>query len=177
MSQNINLFNPAWRKQKLVASLQALVVCLTVALLALGAYQNYVQAQVNGLAGELSSAEAMLKAQRGDLEKLKGASAMLKGDERLEADVITLAKERGVLGQLLFIGRAIDHPEVRARLRKADPKCHVACLAQTQDDLAKAIEDRDSDWVYVRFVPTADDVKRIRAAGKRTIIAGVTVNE
>lgn len=104
-------------------------------------------------------------------------TADMKGeDERIEQDVVELARDRGVLNQILFIGRAIDHPEVRARLRKADPKCHVAALAQTHDDLEKAIADRDSDWVYVRFVPSADDVQKIRAAGKQTIIAGVTVS-
>lgn len=97
-------------------------------------------------------------------------------DDALEADVVKLANERGVLSQLLFIGRAIDHADVRERLRKADPKCHVACLAQTREDLEKAIADRDSDWVYVRFVPAADAVKLIRAANKRTIIAGVKVS-
>jgi glycerophosphoryl diester phosphodiesterase len=104
-------------------------------------------------------------------------TADMKGeDEKIEQDMIQLARERGVLNQILFIGRAIDHPEVRARLRKADPKCHVAALAQTRDDLEKAIADRDSDWVYVRFVPTADDVKKIRGAGKQTIIAGAKVS-
>lgn len=104
-------------------------------------------------------------------------TADMKGeDEKIEQDVVALAKEQKVLNQILFIGRAIDHPEVRTRLRKADPKCHVAALAQTRDDLEKAIADRDSDWVYVRFVPTADDVKKIRAAGKHTIIAGGKVS-
>jgi glycerophosphoryl diester phosphodiesterase len=97
-------------------------------------------------------------------------------DEKLETDIVKLALERGVLNQILFIGRAIDNPDVRARLRKADPKCHVACLAQTRENVEKAMLDRDSDWVYVRFVPDADVVKKIRAAGKKTIIAGPKVS-
>lgn len=104
-------------------------------------------------------------------------TADMKGeDEEIEHDIVALAQERKVLNQILFIGRAIDHPEVRARLRKADPKCHVAALAQTREDLDKAIRDRDSDWVYVRFVPSAGDVEKIRAAGKQTIIAGAKVS-
>lgn len=93
MSQNINLFTPALRRQEVVCSLKALVACLAVALLGLGAYQYYYQAQVNGLAEELSSAETVLKAQRGYSDKLKGASATRKRDERLDADIARLETE------------------------------------------------------------------------------------
>lgn len=93
MSQNINLFIPAFRKRELVFSLKVLVACLAVGQLALGAFQYYFQAQVNGLAEELSSAEAVLKAQRAYSDKLKGASAMRKGDEQLNADIARLEIE------------------------------------------------------------------------------------
>jgi hypothetical protein len=93
MSQNINLFNPAFRKPELVISLKVLVACLALALLALGAHQYYFQAQVNGLAEELRSAEAVLKAQRGYSDKLKGADATRKRDEQLSADVARLEPE------------------------------------------------------------------------------------
>jgi glycerophosphoryl diester phosphodiesterase len=96
-------------------------------------------------------------------------------DKDVEADVMQLAKKHGVLDRLLFIGRTIDNPNVRKRLRAADKTCHSAVLAQTRDDLSAAIADVDSDWVYVRFVPTADDVAAIRAAGKRTMVSGSTV--
>lgn len=104
-------------------------------------------------------------------------TADLKGDdEKLEQDIVELAQRRKVLNRILFIGRAIDHPDVRARLRKADPQCHVACLAQTKDDLEEAIQDRTSDWVYLRFVPDAATIAKIRAANKRSIIAGAKVS-
>lgn len=104
-------------------------------------------------------------------------TADLKGsDEKLEADIVALAQEHRAVSKILFIGRAIDHPEVRGRLRKADPACHVAALAQTAADVANAILDRDSNWVYLRFVPDRDLVAKINAAGKRTIIAGTTVS-
>lgn len=104
-------------------------------------------------------------------------TADLKGeDENLERDIVKLAVERGVLSQILFIGRAIDHPEVRQRLRAANEKCHVAALAQTADDLDKSLADRDADWVYLRFIPTAEHIARIRQAGKLSIIAGMKVS-
>ena len=104
-------------------------------------------------------------------------TADLKGeDEKIEPDIVALAQQRKVLSRILFIGRAIDHPEVRARLRQADPKCHVACLAQTRADLERSIADRNSDWVYLRFVPDREAIKQILAAGKNSIIAGVKVS-
>jgi glycerophosphoryl diester phosphodiesterase len=80
-----------------------------------------------------------------------------------------------VLDRLLFIGRAISEPEVRRRLRQADPAARIAALANGREELANAISDAHSDWVYVRFVPSQDDVDRIHAAGKRVFIAGPTV--
>jgi glycerophosphoryl diester phosphodiesterase len=104
-------------------------------------------------------------------------TADLKGeDELLEQDIVQLADKQQVLQQILFIGRAIDHPEVRARLRKANPKCHVASLAQTAADVERAIADKNSNWVYLRFVPDAATIASIRQAGKQSIIAGVKVS-
>lgn len=96
-------------------------------------------------------------------------------DERVEQDMIELARKHHVLNRLLFIGRTIDHPEVRRRLRQAAIDCHTAALATTRDDLVAAIEDHDSDWVYLRFVPEATDIAAIRKAGKKSIIAGANV--
>jgi hypothetical protein len=53
MSQNINLFGPQFRKQQLAVSMNRLVACLAVTLLALIAYQVFTQQEVNGLAEEL----------------------------------------------------------------------------------------------------------------------------
>lgn len=96
-------------------------------------------------------------------------------DDAVEADVVRLAKKHGVLDRLLFIGRTIDHADVRKRLRAADKTCRVAVLAQTREDLSAVIAAADADWVYLRFVPTADDIAAIRAASKQAIIAGPTV--
>ena len=93
----------------------------------------------------------------------------------IEADCVKGAKAKGVLGQLLFIGNAIDDPKVRRKLRKTDAATHVACLAQTAQDLDAAIADADSDWVYLRFVPSREEISRVRLAGKRAFIAGPTV--
>jgi hypothetical protein len=77
---------------------------------------------------------------------------------------------------VVCIGRAISEPSVRRKLRAADPQTPVAVLAPTGEALAAALADRHADWVYVRFVPTAAQVSRTHAAGKRVFHAGPTVS-
>lgn len=96
-------------------------------------------------------------------------------DGRVEAEVVKWAQEAGVLGQLLFIGTAIEDASVRRRLRAAGPGAHVGCLANRPENLAAALEDRDSDWAYVRFIPSVDEMKAIRAAKKRALLVGPLV--
>lgn len=100
----------------------------------------------------------------------------IKGDDpAIEADTAKLAKKHGVLARLIFIGRTIESPEVRARFKTVDKQIRVAHLAGRREELDAALADEQADWVYVRFVPTSDDVARVRAAGKRLFIAGPTV--
>lgn len=95
--------------------------------------------------------------------------------EQIEADCVKAAKAHQVLDRLLFIGNAINSPQVRRQLRASDPHVHVACLANHANELAAAIEDRDSNWCYLRFIPTGSEVDRVHAAGKKVFIAGATV--
>lgn len=95
--------------------------------------------------------------------------------EGVEADVVALALKHGILDQLLMIGNAIDHPQVRQKLRAADSSTHVACVANTAAELPSAIDDALSDWVYVRFVPSQAEIAKIHRAGKKAFIAGPTV--
>lgn len=45
-------------------------------------------------------------------------------------------------------------------------------LAQTAEDLPKALADADADWVYIRFIPTTEQVAQIHKAGKRVFASG-----
>jgi glycerophosphoryl diester phosphodiesterase len=100
----------------------------------------------------------------------------LKGDDdAIEADVIRLAQQHDVLDRLLFIGRAISLPEVRERLLAADKSAQVACVANNAEEFPAALADKRSSWVYVRYVPSREEVTRVHEAGKRTFIAGPTV--
>jgi uncharacterized protein (DUF885 family)/glycerophosphoryl diester phosphodiesterase len=90
----------------------------------------------------------------------------------IEVDCVQAAKAKGVLGKLFFIGNTIDSPQVRHKLKGAGDAAQVARLAS---NLSSALESRDADWAYLRFVPTRDEVARIHKAGKRVFLAGPTV--
>jgi glycerophosphoryl diester phosphodiesterase len=93
----------------------------------------------------------------------------------LEEEVVRLADEKQVLERLVFIGLTIESPEIRARLRKANPQVSTARLAKSPDDIAAVLADANSDWVYVRFVPTREQAAEIHRAKKRVFIAGPLV--
>ncbi len=96
-------------------------------------------------------------------------------DPQIEADVIALAEKHRVLPRLVFIGRAIDHADVRARLLKANPQAAVAVLANNASELEKALAETLARWAYLRFVPSAEQMEAARKAGKKVFIAGPAV--
>ena len=87
MSQNINLFNPAFRKQRQILTLATVLQCFGVVLGVLFAYQYYLLQQVNGLTAEVQSAEGLLKSQRAYVDKLKGKPATAKTDSQIDVDI------------------------------------------------------------------------------------------
>jgi len=87
MSQNINLFNPAFRKQRRLLTLAAVAQCAGVLLGALFGYHYYLQQQAGGLAAELRSAEGLLKSQRAYVDRIKGKAAAPKTGTQLDADI------------------------------------------------------------------------------------------
>jgi glycerophosphoryl diester phosphodiesterase len=103
-------------------------------------------------------------------------AADMKGDDaQIEADVVKLAEHHGILDRLLFIGRTIDHPEVRRRLKAANANVHTAALANVAEEFDTALNDADADWVYLRFVPTSAQMQTVHKASKRAFIAGPKV--
>jgi glycerophosphoryl diester phosphodiesterase len=92
-----------------------------------------------------------------------------------EADCVALAKKYGVLNQLMFIGLAIDNVAVREKLLDADANAICAALCPAADKIDAVIADKTARWVYVRFIPTADAVKRARAANKHVFLVGPLV--
>jgi len=93
----------------------------------------------------------------------------------IEEAVVRLAEQRKVLDRLIFIGEAIQSADVRSRLRTASPKAQVARLAEATENIADIVDDKNADWVYVRFLPTVEDMRRVQSAGKRVFLAGPLV--
>jgi hypothetical protein len=87
MSQNINLFNPVFRKQLRLLTLATVALCLGIVLAALLGYHYYLQQLVNGVNAELQIAENLLRTQRGYVEQLKGRAAAAKADTQLDAEI------------------------------------------------------------------------------------------
>lgn len=92
-----------------------------------------------------------------------------------EADAVKFADKYGVLKQLVFIGITIEKRDVREKLLEANAKAACAVLCPAADKLNNAIADKTANWVYVRFIPTADEVNRVHDAGKRVILVGTLV--
>jgi glycerophosphoryl diester phosphodiesterase len=90
-------------------------------------------------------------------------------------DVVRLAEKHGVLHRLLFIGRTIVEPDLRKQIKAASPKAHTAAVANNSDEFGAALAAPHADWVYVRFLPTNEQIDAVHRAGKRAFIAGPTV--
>lgn len=95
-------------------------------------------------------------------------------EENTEADVARLADKHGVLDRLVFIGLSIGSAEVRQRLHQATAKARVARLADAKT-IAEATADPEANWIYVRHLPSRDEVARSHAAGKRVFLSGPLV--
>jgi len=93
MSQNINLFSPAFRKQRELLTLATVAQCLGITLVALFGYHYYLQQHVNGLAAELKSAESLLKSHQSHIERLRGKPGAARPDAQLDADIARYENE------------------------------------------------------------------------------------
>ncbi|MCB9921854.1 MAG: hypothetical protein H6822_06715 [Planctomycetaceae bacterium] len=95
--------------------------------------------------------------------------------ENVGRDVVRLAEKHGVLHRLLFIGRTITEPELRKQIKGASTKAHTAAVANNAEEFPKALAAPNADWVYVRFLPTKEQIEAIHQVGKKSFIAGPTV--
>jgi len=121
----------------------------------------------------LDEAFKLLK-ERGNAETV-AALDIKEEDETLAGEVVALAKKHGVLDRVMCIGLTIEGPKLRAKLRAADAKTPIAMLVNEPKDIGKALDDKNVDWIYVRFVPTADEVKLIHGKNKRVFLSGKLV--
>ena len=93
MSQNINLFNPAFRKPRQLLTLAVVAQCLGITLAALFAYNFYLRQQVNNSAGELAAAQKLLQNQLGLAKTMKPKRIPPETEAQLDAQIRQLEAE------------------------------------------------------------------------------------
>lgn len=90
-------------------------------------------------------------------------------------DVVKLAQQHGVLERLLFIGRTISEPDLRRQIKASSAGAATATVANNESEFPTALSDEDSDWTYVRYLPSPQEMDAVHQAGRRAFIAGATV--
>jgi hypothetical protein len=93
MSQNINLFDPAFRKPRQLLKLSLVAQLLGVTLAALIGYHYYLQQQASGLAGELAATEKLLRAQGSFVDKLQDKAVPPVTEAQLDTEIGRLEAE------------------------------------------------------------------------------------
>jgi glycerophosphoryl diester phosphodiesterase len=96
--------------------------------------------------------------------------------ENVEADVVRLAEKHKVVDRLLFIGTTISDSKVRDRIQGVSTKAHTAAVANNAEEFPKALAASNADWVYVRYLPSKENLDAVHRSGKRAFIAGLTVS-
>lgn len=93
MSQNINLFTPAFRKPRQQLTLAVVVQCLSITLVTLFAYHYYLQAQVSTVAAELAAAQKLFDTQVNLAKTLKPKRTPPVTEAQLDAEIRQLEAE------------------------------------------------------------------------------------
>ncbi len=96
--------------------------------------------------------------------------------EKVGQDVVRLAEKHKVLHRLIFIGRTITEPNLREQIKSASDKAHTAAVANNAEEFPKALAASSADWVYLRFLPSKEQIEAVHRAKKRVFIAGSTVS-
>ncbi len=92
MSQQINLFNPAFRKQRMAVSAMTAVYGMAGTLMVLMVFQTYFHLQIKGLKEEMQSAQKLDAAQRAYVERVRG-TGVRKTSSTLDAEIARLEAE------------------------------------------------------------------------------------
>jgi len=96
--------------------------------------------------------------------------------ENVGKEVVRLAEKHKVLHRLLFIGRTISDSKLQGQIRNASTKAHTAAVANNADEFPRALAAHNADWVYVRYLPTKEQMDAVHRSKKRAFIAGSTVS-
>ena len=106
----------------------------------------------------------------------------------LVIDVKTLTRDiaigicEALQAELLFgttvgIGLIQSSVKVRREVKKSHPDLQCAALAETVETLPAALADPFSNWVYARFVPSADEVYAASDVKRKILVSGSQVSK
>lgn len=93
MSQYVNLLGPAFRKQRLLLTLNRTLLLAAVAVVIMAGLQMYNRQLVSGVREELASAQMLLKAQSVYTARLLGENSSKQGNTALDSEVRQLEQE------------------------------------------------------------------------------------
>lgn len=93
MSQQINLFDPALRKRRIVLTAARVAMLCGVTLLGVVGLWFYEQQVIAGLRAELTTAQGLLAAQRSHIERISAAKQAKPKETKLESDIKRLEAE------------------------------------------------------------------------------------
>lgn len=104
MSQQINLFNPALRKRRIVLTAARVVMVCALTVIGMVGVWLYEQNMIDGLKGELATAQKLLAAQRSHVERMAAAkktqasSTSLEGEtKKLETEIELMLAQKNML--------------------------------------------------------------------------------
>jgi len=93
MSQNINLFSPAFRKPRQLLTLAVVAQCLGITLAAMLGYNYYVQQELSAVAAELAAAQKLFDTKINFAQKLKRKPVPAVTEAQLDAEIRQLEAE------------------------------------------------------------------------------------
>lgn len=90
-------------------------------------------------------------------------------DPRMERLVIDSLEAHGLLEGSVGIGGLIYSAEMRERYQVAQPRFPLARCVEASQELEQGVADPCADWLYCRYVPSAEDVRTAQEAGKQVV--------
>ena len=81
-------------------------------------------------------------------------------------------EKRNLLNSTVGIGLIHQSVDVRRRFYEGSPNFQCATVANTAQELAGAIADPYSSWIYARYLMSKSDVEIVHGAGKKIIASG-----
>lgn len=81
-----------------------------------------------------------------------------------------------LMDRTVGIGVIMQSVDVRRRFYEGSAQFQCGALAETSESLPIALNDPYSNWIYARYVPSAEDVQSVHEKGKKILVSGDAVS-